>query len=131
MKYNGIEIHEYPIATAKVFGKEIVYSGGGYFRFFPYSFVEKTMNKAPYSMTYFHLGDLNPVISGVMSRDDFESYFGEPGTMKSRYIRYVKTNIGVSGNKRKLFKLLNKVKFSNLEQVENQYDWTKAPIVTL
>lgn len=131
VKYNGIEIHEYPIATAHVFGKEIAYSGGGYFRFFPYRFVEKEMKKAPYSMTYFHLGDLNPVVSSVMSRESYESYFGEPGTVKARYLRYLKTNIGVSGNKKKLFKLLRKVGFSNIEQVENQYDWSKAPIVTL
>ena len=131
VKYNGIEIHEFPIATAKVFGKEIAYSGGGYFRFFPYWFVEKEMKCAPYSMTYFHLGDLNPVFTGVMSKESYENYFGESGTLKARYLRYLKTNIGVSGNKRKLFKLLSKVEFSNIEQVEKQYDWSNAPIVTL
>ena len=131
VKYNGIEIHEYPIATAKIIGKEVAYSGGGYFRFFPYRFVEREMMKAPYSMTYFHLGDLNPVVANVMSKESYESYFGEPGTLKARYLRYLKTNIGVSGNKRKLFRLLSKVEFCNIKQVENQYDWSKAPIVTL
>jgi len=131
VKYNGIEIHEYPIATAKVFGKEIVYSGGGYFRFFPYSFVEKTMNKAPYSMTYFHLGDLNPVIDGVMTKEGYESYFGEPGTMKARYLRYFKTNFGVSGNKKKLFRLISRIGFNNLESADSQIDWSKAPLLAL
>lgn len=131
VKYNGIEIHEYPIATARVIGKDIAYSGGGYFRLFPYRFVEKEMRRSPYSMTYFHLGDLNPVFSGVMSREGFERYFGEQGTMKARILRYLKTNVGVKGNKRKLFKLLNNVQFCNIEQFEMQFDWMDAPIVSL
>ena len=34
IRYNGIEIKEFPICTTKVFGRSIAYSGGGYFRFF-------------------------------------------------------------------------------------------------
>lgn len=131
IRYNGIEIHEFPIVTTKLVGKEIAYSGGGYFRFFPYSFVEKEMKKAAYSMTYFHLGDLLPVIDGVMTKEAYERYFDEPGTVKARYIRYMKTNLGVSGNKKKLFKLLNRMDFSSISEVDVQMDWSKAPIVTL
>ena len=38
VRSNGIELHEYPIVTTKVLGKDIAYSGGGYFRFFPQEF---------------------------------------------------------------------------------------------
>ena len=131
VKYNGIEIHEFPIATAKVCGKEIAYSGGGYFRFFPYRFVEKEMKRAPYSMTYFHLGDLNPVVSGVMSKADYENYFGEKGTWKARYLRYLKFNVGVKGNKGKLFKLLDRMPFRNISDANDLIDWEKAPSITL
>ena len=131
VKYNGIELHEYPIATTKVLGKDIAYSGGGYFRFFPYGFIEKEMKGAPYSMTYFHLGDLNPVIEGVMSKMDYERYFNEPGTAKARYLRYVKTNLGVKGNKRKLFKLIECLEFCSIKDAEFQTDWSKAPVVSL
>ena len=131
VKYSGIEIHEFPIATANVFGKEIAYSGGGYFRFFPYRFIEKEMKHAPYSMTYFHLGDLNPVVSGVMSKADYENYFGEKGTMKARYLRYLKFNVGVKGNKKKLFKLFNRMPFVNLSEANGLIDWGKAPSITL
>ena len=71
MKYNGIEIHEFPIVTTKILGNEIAYSGGGYFRFFPYWFIEGKMKKTAYSMIYFHLGDLLPVIDGVMSKEEY------------------------------------------------------------
>lgn len=131
VKYNGIEIHEFPIVTTKVIGKQIAYSGGGYFRFFPYFFIEKEMKKASYSMTYFHLGDLNPVISGVMTKDEYERYFNEPGTTKARYLRYVKTNFGVGGNKMKLFKLLARMTFANIAKADLQIDWSLQPVVLL
>jgi len=131
VRYNGVELHEFPITTVNVFGKDIAYSGGGYFRFFPFIFVVKKMKQVPYSMTYFHLGDLNPVISGVMSKDDYEGYFGEAGTMKARYLRYIKTNIGVKGNKRKLFRLLDCLSFANLNRADESVDWSVAPIVNI
>lgn len=131
VKYKGIEIHEFPIATTTILGKQIAYSGGGYFRFFPYIFIEKEMKKASYSMTYFHLGDLLPVISGVMSKDEYEGYFNETGSLKARYLRYIKTNLGVNRNKKKLFKLLDKLEFCNISEANRQIDWSKAPIVNL
>lgn len=131
VKYKGIELHEFPIATAKVLGKDLAYSGGGYFRFFTYWFVEKEMRQASYSMTYFHLGDLNPVVSWVMSKEDYESYFDEPGTMIARYERYLKFNIGVKRNKKKLFKLIGRMPFQNIEEADNDLDWSTAPIIIL
>ena len=131
VKYSGIEIHEFPIVTAKLLGKDFAYSGGGYFRFFPYFFIEKEMKKAPYSMTYFHLGDLCPVISRVMSKEEYERYFNELGTAKARYLRYLKTNLGVGGNKKKLFKLLNRMNFNNIAETDQQIDWSKQPVVSL
>jgi polysaccharide deacetylase family protein (PEP-CTERM system associated) len=131
VKYNGIEIHEFPIVTTKALGKQVAYSGGGYFRFFPYTFVEKRMKKVPYSMTYFHLGDLCPVISGVMTKEEYEGYFNEPGTAKARYLRYFKTNLGVGGNKKKLFKLLARMKFDNLMEADQQIDWSLQPVVSI
>lgn len=131
VRYNGIEIHEFPIVTTRLLGKELAYSGGGYFRFFPYWFIEKEMKYSSYSMTYFHLGDLLPVIDGLMSKEDYEGYFEEPGTVKARYMRYVKTNLGVHGNKKKLFKLLNRLSFCSISEANTQIDWAKSPIVTL
>ena len=131
VKYKGIEMHEYPIPTAKVIGKEIAYSGGGYFRFFPYYFIVKEMERATYSMTYFHLGDLNPVIHGIMSKEAYENYFNEPGSLKARYLRYLKTNLGVKGNKQKLIKLVSNVGFTNIELTDKQIDWEITPVVTI
>ena len=129
--YKGSMIHEFPIATTRVLGREVAYSGGGYFRFFPYKFIEREMNKSPYSMTYFHLGDLSPVVSGPVSKKEYERYFGEPGTLKARYLRYLKTNLGVKNNQKKLFRLLDNQKFVNIEDIDASIDWTEVPHIIL
>ena len=131
VNYNGISIKEFPICTTSILGKDMAYSGGGYFRFFPLGFVKKTMGRSNYSMTYFHLGDLLPVVSGVMSKSEYENYFGEAGSLKARLMRYAKTNLGVKSNKRKLFKLLETTSFDNLLTADEMLDWSKCPVLNL
>ena len=65
----------------------------------------------------------------MVNRD--EKYFNEPGTAKARYLRYVKTNLGVGGNKKKLFKLLSNIDFCNIKDADQQIVWSKAPVVSL
>jgi hypothetical protein len=131
INYKGICIKEFPVCTTSILGKEMAYSGGGYFRFFPLRFVKKTMDKSKCSMTYFHLGDLLPVITGLMSKTEYENYFGETGSVKTRLFRYLKTNIGVKSNKRKLFKLLETTSFENLSTADEMMDWSLYPVVNI
>lgn len=131
IRYNGIELKEFPICTAKLLGKQMAYSGGGYFRFFPLWFVKKEMAKADYSMTYFHIGDLLHEIGGVMSKEKYEEYFKEPGTVKARYVRYIKSNLGKKSAFGKLKKLLHATDFMNLEQASESLDWKNQPIIEL
>ena len=131
VEYNGIRIKEFPICTTKVLGKEVAYSGGGYFRFFPLSFVKKEMKKSKYAMCYFHIGDLVPESEGVMSKDAYEAYFKEEGTLKARYMRYLKSNLGKKNAFPKMMRLIDEMKFVNLQQVDETIDWATAPIVTL
>ncbi len=60
VRHNGIALKEFPVSTTRVLGKEMAYSGGGFFRLFPFRFVLKTMGKKDYNMAYFHIGDLIP-----------------------------------------------------------------------
>lgn len=53
------------------------------------------------------------------------------GTLMNRYLRFIKTNLGMSGAFDKLQKLLRTTDFVNLEQVSKLFDWSKAPIVEL
>ena len=131
IRYGAAQIKEFPICTAKILGKEIAYSGGGYFRFFPYWFIKREMGKHDYAMNYFHIADLLPESNKMMSRAAYESYFKESGTLLNRYKRYIKSNLGKSGAWNKLQKLINSIDYVNLDQADSAIDWSKAKIIEL
>lgn len=129
--YNGIRIKEFPVCTTKVLGKEIAYSGGGYFRFFPLWFVKHKLKVSPYAMCYFHIADLLPESSGFMSREAYELYFKEPGTFKARLMRHFKGNFGKKGAMMKLETLITTEQFINIIQANECIDWSRTPVVKL
>lgn len=131
VKYNGIKLKEFPVCTTHVLGKKMAYSGGGYFRFFPLSFVMKEMTKSKYAMCYFHIGDLLPEAGGVPSKTVYEAYYKEPGTLKNRYVRYLKTNLGKKNAFEKMMKLIDVMNFVGLQQADEMIDWNSAPVVKL
>lgn len=129
--FNRIMMKEFPICTTKILDKEIAYSGGGYFRFFPLSFVKSRMKQSDYAMTYFHIADLIPESDGLMNKEDFESYFKVPGTLKNRSVRYLKSNLGKKKTFGKLMELIRSEEFVNLEQADEMMDWNRCPAVVL
>ena len=131
--YNGLRLKEFPVNTSHLFGREIVYSGGGYFRFYPYSIVNSLLERSPYSMSYFHIGDLLPETQKVMSKQQYESYFKEKGTLLTRYLRYFKSNIGKKNAFDNMCKLLDnkKLNFINMQKADLLIDWEKADVVEL
>ena len=129
--YNESRIKEFPICTTRIAGKELAYSGGGYFRFFPLGFIQKEMKRADYAMTYFHINDLVQEMNGVMTKEAYESYFKEPGTLLNRYKRYVKSNLGKKSAFDKLMKLVKTTDFVNLEEADSQIDWNNQPLEIL
>lgn len=131
IEYKGIQIKEFPICTTKLFGKEVAYSGGGYFRFFPYWFLKNRIRLNKYVMTYFHIGDLIHNKSGIMSKSEYETYFKEKGTVINRLKRYTKSNIGTSTAFKKMTRLIKQFDFINLEKADSQIDWGSCENVTL
>lgn len=96
IEYKGICINEFPIPVVKVMGKELIYSGGGYFRMLPLWFVRKQMNGSDYNMCYFHINDIIRHKTPLMSKFEYEKYFRESGSFIKRYARYFKSNVGRS-----------------------------------
>lgn len=131
IRYNGIELKEFPICTANIFGSEIAYSGGGYFRFFPLWYVKKEMENADYSMTYFHIIDLVQKLNPFMSKEEYEEYFKEPGTFSARCKRYIKDNLGRANAWRKLDNLMRTQEFVSLDQACSIIDWNHSPLIQL
>ncbi len=116
IKCKGYEIKEFPINTGKVFGKDFVFGGGGYFRLFPYSQIKKLMNASDYNMTYLHMRDF-----------DYE----QPRFKHLSGMRYFKSYYGIKGAYSKLEKMLSDFRWVDLEQAVEQIDFTKVRQVEL
>lgn len=126
VSFQGISIKEFPIPTTKLLGKELAFSGGGYFRFFPLWFIKDCMKGRHYNMCYFHIGDLLEGSKKVMSKAEYEEYFREPGTLLNRYKRYVKSSLGRHGVFEKMEQLISSDTFIGLEEADNMIQWDRA-----
>lgn len=129
ISYNGLSIKEFTICTAKLFGKTLAYSGGGYFRLFPYCFVRNKIKSSEYAITYFHIGDLIHNNDGIMSRVDYEIYFKEVGSFLNRLKRYFKSNIGTKYAFDKLSRLINDCDFISIEKADGIIDWNNQAYI--
>lgn len=110
------EIKEFPINIHSVMGKHIVFSGGGFFRFFPYGLIRKWGRGSDYMMTYFHTRDFDikqPKVQGLPLRRKFKSY------------------VGIRGAWTKWYHLLDDFDFVNLEQAAQKIDWSNARVIEL
>lgn len=113
IKHNGAAIREFPIPFRTIAGKHIIFSGGGYFRLFPYSLIKKwSEESSDYLLSYIHPRDLDanqPMIKELNSFRRFKSYYG------------------LGGAERKLRKWLTDFKFVDLKEAENMIDWSNVP----
>lgn len=125
----GSHIKEFPICTARLLGKELAFSGGGYFRFFPLWFVNYEISHSDYSMCYFHIGDLLSGTNKMMSRAEYEGYFKENGSLFNRYKRYLKSNIGKNTVFDNMVKLLHAHDFISIDDATNLIEWSSLPVL--
>lgn len=131
VNYHGITIKEFPIPTTKLFGKELAYSGGGYFRFFPLWFIKNQIKKSDYNMCYFHIGDLLPGPRRAMTKAEYEEYFRQPGTFINRYKRYLKASLGRNEVFEKMESLISSNYFISLDNADGIICWDKVPQIQL
>ena len=131
ISHEGSMLKEFPISLMKIPGKKIAYSGGGYFRLIPYWLVNKTIKLRNYNICYFHLADLIPSHSKLMSKQAYEEYFKEPGTLKNRLMRYVKSNARYGDVFDKFERLLSDNIFVNVQEAERFVDWSKIETIML
>lgn len=128
---NGIQLHEFPIPLMSLMGKRVAYSGGGYFRLFPLQLVQKQITDSSYAMTYFHVGDLVKEPKKMMSKEAYESYFKESGTITNRLKRYIKSNIGIGDTQQKLSYLIRQNTFVSIKQANEKISWSQIPSIQL
>lgn len=104
-------LKEFPISFHQVMGKNLVFSGGGFFRLFPYWLIKKWSKESPYLMTYFHPRDFDP------EQPVFESQKG---------IRKFKSYVGLKHSFTKFDRYLNDFEFVNIEKADTQINWNNT-----
>ena len=128
---NSISIKEFPVCPTKILGQPVVYSGGGYFRFFPEIFIKRKIKQSDYTMMYFHISDLAAIKTRFMSRKLYEEYYKELGTLYSRCKRYFKDNFAWGNTFDKFKTIISDGNFICLEKANNAIDWNKSYHVVL
>jgi polysaccharide deacetylase family protein (PEP-CTERM system associated) len=108
---SGKMIKEFPISTHNFLGKNVVFSGGGFFRIFPYWLIKKWAKKSNYLMTYFHPRDFDP---------------GQPMLPSIPLHRKFKSYVGLGSSYKKLKKLLSDFDFVNLLEADENTNWDNA-----
>lgn len=112
----GNTIKEFPISIHQIARKNIVFSGGGFFRFFPYCLIKRWGKQSDYMMTYFHPRDFDknqPIVKSLPLMRKFKSY------------------VGINGAFKKWRKFLSDFDFVNVEQADKMIDWKKQRIINL
>ena len=100
------------MSTFSLLGRDIVFSGGGYFRLLNYQIIKHMMNKSDYVMTYFHPRDFDagqPMIPGLSRLRRFKSY------------------VGLKGSLNKLERLVDDFEFCNLKDADALISYSDLP----
>ena len=131
LEHTGIQIKEFPICLTSIIGRKIAFSGGGYFRFFPYYCINSFISNSCYSICYFHIDDLLSSTTPLKSRKEYEQYFHESGSLKNRYSRFIKSNIGKARAWDKMNHLITDIRFQRICDSVGEIDWKSAPYVII
>ena len=113
---DGRFIKEFPINIHQVAGKNLVFSGGGFFRLFPYWLIKSWAKKTDYMMTYFHPRDFDA---------------GQPVVPNLPLMRRFKSYVGIKGAFKKFQHLLNDFTFVNVSEADKLIDWDSVPALKL
>jgi len=113
---NGVKLKEFPINLFEFAGKNLIFSGGGYFRLLPYWTIKYMMNRSDYVMTYFHPRDFDPnqpMINELSKFRKFKSYYG------------------LSSSFDKLEKLITDFDFIDLKEANEKVSWDNIKSIKL
>ena len=113
---NGKKLKEFPINLYPLFGQNLIFSGGGYFRLIPYPLLRSFMKKSDYVMTYLHPRDFDeaqPMIENLSLVRKFKSYYGLSGALP------------------KLEKLITDFEFIDLAEANNRINWNDTKEIIL
>lgn len=132
--HGGVKIKEFPVTTKEVMGRQVIFSGGGYFRLAPYWLLHKWSREAAeaqicpirvteeisrnegYLLSYIHPRDLDgsqPMLEGLPMARKFKSY------------------VGLKQAPEKLRKYLKDFKFVDVQTASDMIAWDRVPRIEL
>ncbi len=109
-------VKELPINTKSIFGKPVIFSGGGYFRIIPLPLLHRWFRNADYIMTYFHPRDFDP---------------GQPVIKELSTIRKFKSYVGLNSSLAKLEAILDEHRYIDLQTAVASVDWKKVRAISI
>ncbi len=109
-------LKEFPINLGKIWGREVVYTGGGYFRIIPYSMLSSMMKKSSYIMSYFHPSDFDPE---------------QPHMPQLSLLRQFKNRVALKGSYDKFKQVISDFDFIDLPTADKHVDWDKCKRINL
>jgi polysaccharide deacetylase family protein (PEP-CTERM system associated) len=116
LSYKGIQLKELPINYITIMGKSVIFSGGGYFRLFPYSLIKRWTKQSNYVMTYLHPRDFDP---------------GQPVIKDLPLHRKFKSYVGLKSSMDKLEKWIQDFEFVDAGTVIKRINWDDVPVVKI
>ncbi|ORJ58769.1 polysaccharide deacetylase family protein [Geothermobacter hydrogeniphilus] len=111
----GGTLKEFPISLGRLWGKQIVFSGGGYYRLLPYRTVQKLTTKSDYLMSYFHPRDFDP----------------EQPVLDLPLFRRFKSYVGLQRAFTKFDRWLAENEFIDMLVADEAIDWDSVPRISV
>jgi len=107
---NG-SLKEFPISGTAFFGQDVVYSGGGYFRLFPFKLIKHFIKQSKCTMFYFHPRDFDP----------------DQPVLDLPFLRKFKSYVGLKSAEKKFSKLLESAEFVDIKTAASNINWSSSP----
>lgn len=116
LSYNGFRLKELPISATSILGKPLIFSGGGYFRLFPYELIRFITERSDYVMSYMHPRDMDPF---------------QPVIKELSVFRKFKSYVGLKRAERKFKRWVSDFEFVDIKTADRSIDWEKVKTVKL
>lgn len=116
IRYKGMELKEFPMNTRQIFNRNLVFSGGGFFRLFPYPLIRKWTSESAYTMSYFHPRDFD---------------HGQPMLPQLPLMRKFKSYYGLKGAFGKFEKWMDEFETMSLLQANRRVNWNETKVVVV
>jgi hypothetical protein len=109
-------IKEFPLSIFRVGRTKIPFSGGGYFRIFPFIAINYFCKRSDYVMTYFHPRDFDPE---------------QPLLKELPMIRKLKSYLGLKKSIERFREFLTRYEFVDIDFAVNSIEWDKMPLIEI